>query len=218
MSKIENVQCIATKLVPAIRAFPYEVRLVILGLFSMKRRRLRGDLNCHGHWGGDHPGRNLPVSHAFTASLTIADHARRSETDRLEAGFEHLRRQAIFTCGLVVFETVATASISAKVGTSRLQSYGGESLLPVGESAVTGASSWLSSSRKCSLHHDDSFSRSDNIAITIQQGFTDRRLLAACFFHQLEQLPRVAVGSSLFCCSCKSLPPGVEVTPNCLRG
>ncbi len=34
----------ATKLVPAIRLFPYEVRLAILGLSSMRRRRLRGDL------------------------------------------------------------------------------------------------------------------------------------------------------------------------------
>ncbi len=30
------------------------------------------------HWGGDHPGLNWPASNAFTASLTIADHARRS--------------------------------------------------------------------------------------------------------------------------------------------
>ncbi len=34
----------ATKLVPAIRMFPYEVRLAILGLISMHRRRLRSDL------------------------------------------------------------------------------------------------------------------------------------------------------------------------------
>ncbi len=35
MAKIENVQRMATRLVPAIRMFPYEVRLAILGLFSM---------------------------------------------------------------------------------------------------------------------------------------------------------------------------------------
>ncbi len=33
-----------TRLVPSIRLFPYEVRLGILVLVSMKRRRLRGDL------------------------------------------------------------------------------------------------------------------------------------------------------------------------------
>ncbi len=45
MAKIDNVQRMATKLVPAIRMLPYEVRLAILGLYSMRRRRLRGDLN-----------------------------------------------------------------------------------------------------------------------------------------------------------------------------
>ncbi len=45
MAKFDNVQRMATKLVPAIRMFPYEVRLVILGLFSMHRRRQRGNLS-----------------------------------------------------------------------------------------------------------------------------------------------------------------------------
>ncbi len=44
MAKFEDVQRMATKLVPAIRMFLYEVRLAILGIFSMRRRRLRGDL------------------------------------------------------------------------------------------------------------------------------------------------------------------------------
>ncbi len=42
-AKIEKVQRMATKLAPAIRMFPFEVRLAILGLFSMHRRRIRGD-------------------------------------------------------------------------------------------------------------------------------------------------------------------------------
>ncbi len=44
MAKIENVQRMASKLVPSIRMFPNEVRLAIQGLFSMHRRRLRGNL------------------------------------------------------------------------------------------------------------------------------------------------------------------------------
>ncbi len=44
MTQIESVQRMATKLVPSLRLFPYEVRLAILCPFSMKGLPLRGDL------------------------------------------------------------------------------------------------------------------------------------------------------------------------------
>ncbi len=46
MAKIENVQSMATKLVPAIRMFPYEVRLTFLGLiwvFNILKGKVRLD-------------------------------------------------------------------------------------------------------------------------------------------------------------------------------
>ncbi len=42
-AQIENVQRMTTKIVPAKPLFLYEVRIAILGLFSMRSRRLRGD-------------------------------------------------------------------------------------------------------------------------------------------------------------------------------
>ncbi len=44
MATIEDVERMAPQLVPALRMFPHEVRLAILGLFSMRRRRRRGVL------------------------------------------------------------------------------------------------------------------------------------------------------------------------------
>ena len=41
---IEQVQRLATRMLPGMKHIPYEDRLDILGMFSMERRRLRGDL------------------------------------------------------------------------------------------------------------------------------------------------------------------------------
>ena len=44
IDRLENVQRRATKLIPSIKNFTYRDRLDSLNLFSLKRRRLRGDL------------------------------------------------------------------------------------------------------------------------------------------------------------------------------
>ena len=40
---LENVQKVATKLVPKLRKFSYSTRLRMLGITSLKERRIRGD-------------------------------------------------------------------------------------------------------------------------------------------------------------------------------
>jgi len=41
---LENVQKVATKLVPKLRKFSYSTRLRMLGITSLKERRVRGDM------------------------------------------------------------------------------------------------------------------------------------------------------------------------------
>ena len=44
IEKLESIQCRATKLIPSLRNKPYHERLSVLDLFSLKKRRLRGQL------------------------------------------------------------------------------------------------------------------------------------------------------------------------------
>ena len=41
---LENVQKVATKLVPKLRKFSYSTRLRMLGITSQKEKRVRGDM------------------------------------------------------------------------------------------------------------------------------------------------------------------------------
>ncbi len=41
---MERIQCLATRMVKGMRELPYKDRLRLLNIFSLERRRLRGDL------------------------------------------------------------------------------------------------------------------------------------------------------------------------------